>query len=75
MTDFHQSEKYQQALASLPEDLRGVYEELVADYSWQTTKHFGRGYVAYAVLAELVRAGWRKSSLSTCPMQKCRPSD
>jgi hypothetical protein len=60
MSDFRSSVKYQKALAGLPEQLRDTYEELVADYSWKTTAHYGRGYVAYDVLADLVRAGWRK---------------
>jgi len=60
MNDFRQSEKYQAALAALPEELRTAYEELVTDYSWCTTKHYGRGYVAYQVLADLIRAGWRR---------------
>jgi len=62
MSDFHQSEKYQKALAGLPQELQPVYEQLVADYSWHTTKLYGKGYVAYEVLAALVRAGWRKST-------------
>lgn len=62
MTDFHQSEKYQKALAGLPAEWQPVYEQLVADYSWQTAKLFGKGYVAYDVLAAMVRAGWRKSA-------------
>ena len=61
MSDFRKSEKYQKVLASLPEELRGAYEDLVAQYSWHTTRLFGRGYVAYEVLAALVRDGWRCS--------------
>jgi len=50
----------QEARNTVPGELQPVYEQLVADYSWQTVKHFGKGYVAYEVLAVLVRAGWRK---------------
>jgi len=60
--DFRTSEKYQKALNGLPEELRGVYDDLVSQYSWHTTKLFGRGYVAYEVLASLVRNGWRLSA-------------
>ena len=54
-----QSLKFQKARGSLPPELQSVYDEMVRDYSWCTTKSFGRGYVAYAVLAEMVRMGWR----------------
>ena len=54
-----QSPKFREARESLPFELRSVYDEMVRDYSWCTTKTFGRGYVAYAVLAEMVRMGWR----------------
>ena len=57
--DFEKSEKYQAARDSLPEELRDVYHQLVAEYSFHTTVKYGRGYVAYEVLAELVRSGWR----------------
>lgn len=53
------SPKFMEARESLPETLRPIYDEMVADYSWFTTKKFGRGYVAYGVLAEMVRGGWR----------------
>ena len=54
-----QSPKFREARESLPPELQSVYDEMVRDYSWCTTKSFGRGYVAYAVLAEMVRMGWR----------------
>lgn len=57
-----QSPKFLEARDGLPEELRPIYDEMVTDYSWYTTKHYGRGYVAYSVLAELVRAGWRPSA-------------
>lgn len=58
-TDLPSSPRFREAREGLPEELRPVYDEMVADYSWLTTKTFGRGYVAYAVLAEMVRIGWR----------------
>jgi hypothetical protein len=51
------SPKFLEARLSLPEELRPIYDQMVADYSWCTTKSYGRGYVAYAVLAEMVRMG------------------
>jgi hypothetical protein len=53
------SPKYLEARESLPEDLRPVYDRLVDEYSFHTEVSYGRGYVAYRVLAALVRDGWR----------------
>ena len=52
------SQKYISAKDSLPENLQPIYEKLVEDYSFHTIKYFGRGYVAYSVLADLVKGGW-----------------
>ena len=56
-----ESEKYKRAQASLPDDLRPIYDNLVSQYAFHTTRLYGRGYVAYEVLASLVRDGWRCS--------------
>lgn len=53
------SPKFEEARQGLPADLQPIFEELVADYKFATTTCHGRGYVSYAVLAELVRVGWR----------------
>lgn len=55
--------KYTEAEESLPEELRPVFKKLVEEYEFLTIQHFGRGYVAYQVLADLIRAGWRPSAL------------
>jgi len=52
----------QEALDSLPEELRGVYEELVEDYRFSCIKKTGKSFVNYLVLAELIRVGWRHSA-------------
>ena len=54
--------KFEEAEATLPEDLRGTFRRLVQDYEDLTVLHFGRGYVAYKVLADLVLAGWRPAA-------------
>lgn len=59
MSQASRSEKHEQARNSLPEELKPVFDELVEDYKFATIKRYGQGYVAYAVLAELVRVGWR----------------
>lgn len=59
MDEQKRSPKHEDARQSLPEELRHVFDELVADYKFATIKQFGQGYVAYKVLADLVRVGWR----------------
>jgi hypothetical protein len=56
------SEKYREAEAKLPDELRGVYRQMVEQYEFLTHLKYGRGYVAYEVLAEMVLAGWRPSA-------------
>ena len=50
-----------EARNSLPEELRPIYDRLVDEYHFATTQKYGQGYVAYTVLAELVRQDWRPS--------------
>ncbi len=61
MSDTPRTEKHEQARNSLPDDLKPVFDELVEDYKFATIKlkRYGQGYVAYIVLADLVRVGWR----------------
>jgi len=56
------SENYKEAEAILPDDLKLVFELFVEEYEYLTMTHFGRGYVAHRVLADLVLAGWRPSA-------------
>lgn len=56
------SAKFKEAEARLPQELRTVYRQMVQDYEFLTHVRFGRGYVAYEVLAEMVLAGWRPSA-------------
>ncbi len=56
------SVKFQEAEARLPDDLKPVFRRRVEEYEYLTQMHFGRGYVAYQVLADLVLAGWRPSA-------------
>lgn len=59
MSETNRSEKHEQARASLPDELKPVFDELVEDYKFATTKRYRQGYVAYIVLADLIRVGWR----------------
>jgi hypothetical protein len=56
------SEKYREAEARLPDELKPVFQRFVEEYEYLTHLHYGRGYVAYQVLADLVLAGWRPSA-------------
>lgn len=59
MSDTPRTEKHEQARNSLPDELKPVFDELVEDYKFATIKRYGQGYVAYVVLADLVKVGWR----------------
>lgn len=60
-----ESEKSKAAEAALPAELRAQYRSLVEDYHFATFKRYGRGYIAYEVLADLIRAGWCGPAPST----------
>ena len=59
MNDNPRSQKHEEARNTLPDDLKPIFDELVEDYKFATIKRYGTGYVAYIVLADLVRVGWR----------------
>jgi len=44
---------------NLPEHLRPVFDQLVAEYKFACVKHYGREFVSYKVLADLNRDGWK----------------
>lgn len=60
--EYKQSEKYIEALNTLPEALKSFYEECVAEYRYYATLRHGKPYVSYIVLADMVRAGWRRTA-------------
>jgi len=53
------SEKHELARNGLPDELKPVFDDMVADYRFAATKYHRAPYVSYVVLAHLVRAGWR----------------
>jgi len=59
MNEIAQTPKHEEARNTLPDDLKPIFGELVEDYKFATVKRYGQGYVAYIVLADLVRVGWR----------------
>ncbi|HOF41010.1 MAG TPA: hypothetical protein PLD73_13130 [Candidatus Hydrogenedentes bacterium] len=56
------SPKAKQGAERLPQDLRDVYWRMVEEYAFLTKVRYGRGYVAYEILADMVLAGWRPSA-------------
>ena len=56
------SEKQQEARNSLPDELKPVFDDFVADYKYVATMRHGRPYISYIVLADMIRAGWRLSA-------------
>jgi hypothetical protein len=57
------SQKYRDAEQLVPDPLKPIFARLVSEYEFLTSVHYGRGYVAYRVLAELVLAGWRPTGV------------
>ena len=51
--------KYLEALSSLPEHLQPIYRAMVEEYKFHALSRYGRAWVAYDVIADLVRSGWR----------------
>lgn len=56
------SEKFKEAEATLPDELKPIFGRLVEEYEYLTHLEYGKGYVAYKVLANLILAGWRPTS-------------
>jgi len=65
------SEKQIEALNSLPNELKPVFDDFVSDYKYAATLRHGRPYISYIVLADMIRAGWR---LSAEPIKETKPS-
>jgi hypothetical protein len=56
------SKKREESRRNLPEDLRTVFDELVLDYQAAAMTHHRMPFVSYVVLADVVRAGWRRTA-------------
>lgn len=59
MSEVKRTPKHEEARNTLSDDLKPVFDEMVEDYKFATFKRYGNGYVAYIVLADLIRVGWR----------------
>lgn len=49
------------AINTLPEELHDEFTLLVEDYKFSTQIQYAHVYVAPMVLADLIKAGWRRS--------------
>jgi len=47
---------------SLPAELQAEFEQLVEDYRFAAHTRYGKRFVSYVVLGDLIRAGWRRSA-------------
>ena len=55
-----ESDKYFEVRNQLPPKMRSIFDELVDDYRDVSLNYFSRSFVSFAILADLVRLGWRK---------------
>jgi hypothetical protein len=55
-----EAEKRARAEATLPSPLHRTFEQLVDDYAVSANIHASDVVIEYDVLADLVRAGWRR---------------
>jgi hypothetical protein len=57
-----QSEKLLEARNSLPDELKPIFDKFVSDYIDAATIRYGKPYVSYIVIADMIKAGWRLSA-------------
>jgi hypothetical protein len=57
--DEKRTEKHEHARNSLPDELKPIFDDFVADYKFHGTKRYGSPFVSYIILADMIRAGWR----------------
>jgi len=43
---------------SLPVSKRAIFDRLVEEYKFHSLSLYGRAFVSYAILGELVKEGW-----------------
>ncbi len=60
LSAFHGKKKKEEVLLNLSESEREIFEQLVKDVSDWSLYFYGSKFISYVILAELVRAGWRK---------------
>jgi hypothetical protein len=63
MTDDSRQRTEKEALArnGIPAELREEFDRLVEDYRYSSAIRYHQPFVSYIVLADLIRAGWRRT--------------
>ncbi|MFC1882219.1 hypothetical protein ACFL2S_12070 [Thermodesulfobacteriota bacterium] len=51
--------KMEKEIESLPDELKPIFKRIVDEYQYHCVLRYGRAFVSYAVLADLVRDGWK----------------
>ncbi len=69
------SEKHELARNSVPIELVSAFDALVADYQFAATVHHRSPFVSYVVLADLVKAGWRRAAQPIDTTNLCKSGD
>lgn len=59
-TELKRTEKHEEARNTLSEEMQVEFDRLVNDYRFYATVHHRGPFVSYVVLADMIRAGWRK---------------
>lgn len=62
-----QQAKRTAARMSLPEDLRPALDQLAEAYKNAALVHYGKPFVSYPILADIIYAGWR---LTAAPLDE-----
>jgi hypothetical protein len=60
LSPFHGKRKKEEVLLNLSESERKIFEQLVKEVGDRSIYFYGSKFISYVILAELVRAGWRK---------------
>lgn len=60
LSPFHGKKKKEEVLLTLSESEREIFEQLVREVGDWSIYFYGSKFISYVILAELVRAGWRK---------------
>ena len=69
--DRQRSQRELEAREKLAEELKAAFDDFVVDYKYWATLRHGKPYISYAVLADMIRAGWRRSAKA---VEETKPS-
>lgn len=51
--------KKDQAFESLPTELHEIFKRLISEYQYLCILRYGKPFVSYIILADLIKTGWR----------------